>query len=182
MESVVAARPAGFWIRAVALVIDVVLYVFVQASFSRLARFLWGPGGDGGSAVDGAVGFFTLVFAVAYTTTLHTLTGQTIGKAAVSVRVVAVTDGRLLTVGPALLRHLAAFISALPFGFGFVVAGLRTDKRALHDLIAGSRVERLAPRRVVRPGVAPSAPGPTLQDAAVAPAPPAPSPGPGPGA
>jgi uncharacterized RDD family membrane protein YckC len=182
MDRVVATRPAGFWIRAVALVIDVVLYVVVHASLSLLARFLWGPGLDGRSSAEGEVGFFTLVFAIAYTTTLHTLTGQTIGKAVVGVRVVAAADGALLTVGPALLRHLAYFVSAVPFGFGFVVAGLRADKRALHDLIAGSRVERMVVRRLVRRSAAPPPPpGPTLQDAAVAPAP-SPPPGPGAGA
>jgi uncharacterized RDD family membrane protein YckC len=28
-------------------------------------------------------------------------------------------------------------------GIGYLMAGLRTDKRALHDLLAGTRVERL---------------------------------------
>ena len=47
----------------------------------------------------------------------------------------------------ALRRYLACYVSAIPLGFGFLVAALRRDKRALHDLIAGSRVERLPPRR-----------------------------------
>jgi len=47
-------------------------------------------------------------------------------------------------LGAALLRFVAYFASAAPFALGFVMAGLRHDKRALHDLIAGTRVERLS--------------------------------------
>jgi uncharacterized RDD family membrane protein YckC len=35
-------------------------------------------------------------------------------------------------------------LSAVLFGIGYLMAGLRSDKRALHDLIAGTRVERLS--------------------------------------
>ena len=47
MDDAAPTRPAGFWIRAIALVIDCVIFVLVQASFSRLARLLWGPAPDG---------------------------------------------------------------------------------------------------------------------------------------
>jgi len=181
MDDAASTQPAGFWIRAVALVLDLLVYVLVEISFSRLARVLWGPGVDGGAPAEGAVVLFTVLFAIVYTTTLHSTVGQTIGKALVGVRVVAASDGTLLTVGPALLRHLASVLSAFPIGFGYIMAGLRRDKRALHDLIAGSRVDWLPRRRVTR-RIAPRAPGPGLQDAAVPPAPPpaaAPDPGPG---
>ena len=190
MDDAVALRPAGFWIRTTALVLDVMVFILVHTSFSRLARLLWGPSSDGGE--DAGVLLFTLVFAIAYTTTLHAVAGQTIGKSLVGVRVVAAADGERLTVGPALLRHLAYVLSLLPLGFGFWMAGLRRDKRALHDLIAGSRVEWAVPqRRLVRRVIPPRPPGPRLQDAAVAPASPAvdepvadpaPAPRPGPGA
>jgi uncharacterized RDD family membrane protein YckC len=164
MDEALPTRPAGFWIRALALAIDGVVMAFVHASFVRLARLVSGPG-DG---VPGAVLLFTLLFGLAYTTTLHSLTGQTIGKSLTGVRVVAL-DGTSLTVGPALLRHLAYFLSAMPLGFGFLMAGLRRDKRALHDLIAGSRVERSVSRRRLarRPVVPARPPSGTLQEPAV---------------
>jgi len=180
MEDAVVTRPAGFWIRVVAFGFDMVVYLLAYLCLARLARALWGPGLDGGSSAQGAVLLFTVLFAIVYTTTLHTIAGQTLGKAVVGIRVVAASDGALLTAGPALLRHLASFLSAFPVGFGYIVAGLRRDKRALHDLIAGSRVEWLPRRRVVRRIV--RTPGPGLQDAAVPPAPPplsAPDAGPG---
>jgi uncharacterized RDD family membrane protein YckC len=43
------------------------------------------------------------------------------------------------------LRFFAYGASLFPFGLGFVMAGLRSDRRALHDLLAGTRVERLQP-------------------------------------
>ena len=180
MDEAVITRPAGFWIRAAALVLDLTLYLLVKTSFSRLARALWGSGDDGGPPAEGGAILFTVLFALAYTTTLNTVGGQTIGKALVGIRVVSAVDGALLTVGPALLRHLATFLSSF-LGFGYLMAGLRRDKRALHDLIAGSRVEWLPRRRAVRRAV-PRTPGPGLQDAAVPAAPtPASAPGPGPG-
>jgi uncharacterized RDD family membrane protein YckC len=164
MEGASAPRPAGFWIRAGALAIDLVVFALVQASFGLLATWLMGPSPEGEGAPP-SVFFFTLLFTAAYTTVLHTVAGQTIGKSLAGIRVVGV-DGALLTAGPALLRYLACFISAIPLGFGFLVAALRRDKRALHDLIAGSRVERLPwGRRVARRAVLPASG--TLQEPAV---------------
>jgi len=167
MDEAPAPRPAGFWIRAVALAIDLVIFTLVQASLAKLATLLLGPlpAADGGQSPS--VILFTLLFTAAYTTVLHTVAGQTVGKSLVGVRVVS-TDGALLTAGPALLRYLACYISAIPLGFGFLMAGLRRDKRALHDLIAGSRVEHLpARRRPVRKVVPASPPAGTLQEPAV---------------
>jgi uncharacterized RDD family membrane protein YckC len=92
---------------------------------------------------------FTLIFAGLYVTLLHAATGQTIGKALVGARVVLVDGGRL-PLGTSLLRFFAYAFSCLPLGFGYVMAGLRRDKRALHDLVAGTRVER-EPARAAAP-------------------------------
>jgi uncharacterized RDD family membrane protein YckC len=146
MEAPLSPRPAGFWIRAVALGIDLVVFALVQASFEAMATAMVGPEVDGVESAHTTVPLFTLLFTAAYTTVLHAVAGQTIGKSLVGIRVVSV-DGGPLTAGPAFLRYLSYFVSLVPLGFGYVVAGLRGDKRALHDLIAGSRVERLPGRR-----------------------------------
>ena len=51
-----------------------------------------------------------------------------------------------LPLGASFLRAIA-FWAALgfTFGIGHIVGGLRKDKRAFHDLLAGSRAERLPP-------------------------------------
>jgi uncharacterized RDD family membrane protein YckC len=158
MDSALPARPAGFWIRAVALAIDAAVFALVQLSLEAIATAMLGPAVEGVESGHAAVPLFTLIFTAAYTTVLHTVAGQTIGKSLVGIRVVA-ADGAPLTAGPAFLRYLAYFISLIPLGFGYLVAGLRRDKRALHDLIAGSRVERLPRRRrVVRRPITPRPP------------------------
>jgi uncharacterized RDD family membrane protein YckC len=144
----IAARPAGFWIRAVAALGDFGVFALVQLSFRLIGARLWGPDADGAATFTPLVSIFTVGFAAAYTTVLHALGGQTIGKMLVGIRVV-VGDGEPPPVGTALLRFLGYFASGGIFTLGFVMAGLRRDKRALHDLIAGTRVERLptAPER-----------------------------------
>jgi uncharacterized RDD family membrane protein YckC len=167
MDEAPAPRPAGFWIRAGALAIDLVVFGLVQASFGMLATLLIGPGPESNGSQHASAAFFTLLFTAAYTTVLHTVAGQTIGKSLAGIRVVG-SDGAALTVGPVFLRYLAYYISAIPLGFGFLVAALRRDKRALHDLIAGSRVERLPPRRrVARRAVPARPPVGTLQEPAM---------------
>jgi uncharacterized RDD family membrane protein YckC len=138
--------PAGFWIRAAAAVVDLAVLSLVQLSLGLAARGTWGAVADDSAALSGMIGLFTAVFGVLYTAVLHASGGQTVGKMVVGVRVVA-EDGEPLALGAALLRHLAYAASLLPLGLGFVMAGLRRDKRALHDLLAGSRVERVAARR-----------------------------------
>ena len=79
MDDVLPMRPAGFWIRAVALAIDVVVCALVQMSFGVLGRVLMGSAGDDSSAHSTAF-LFTAIFAAAYWTTLHMVAGQTLGK------------------------------------------------------------------------------------------------------
>ena len=155
---------AGFWIRGAALVVDFVLFFLVESSFRYAAYRLWGddvrdPDGGGASLVVRMLAsVFTLVFAALYTTVLHAMGGQTVGKMLVGIRVLG-ADGVGLPLGAALLRYFAYFASAAPFAMGFVMAGLRRDRRALHDLIAGSRVDRLRSRPRVR-AAPPPAPAP----------------------
>jgi len=143
-------RPAGFWIRAAALVVDVLVLALVEGSFKLVARRLWGVSADDSALLSPMTTLFMLIFAGLYVTLLHAGTGQTIGKLVVRAHVVLV-DGGPVPVGVALLRFFAYFASALPLGLGYVMAGLRRDKRALHDLIAGTRVERRVPLHVPAP-------------------------------
>lgn len=134
-------RPAGFWIRVVAAVADLVFVFIVQFSLGFVGARVWGAEVEGYAIFQVLVVLFTIAFTALYTTLLHAMTGQTLGKMLVGVRVVA-TDGAPLPIGAALLRYFGYFASMATLGLGFVMAGLRRDKRALHDLIAGSRVER----------------------------------------
>jgi uncharacterized RDD family membrane protein YckC len=132
-----AVHPAGFWVRLVAFAIDLLVIALVQLVLQVIAAARLGD------RALSTVGFFTFVFAVAYPTVLHAIAGQTIGKLMMRVRVVAL-DGGPLPLGASFLRAVV-FWAALLFtlGIGQIIGGLRKDKRALHDLVAGSRAERL---------------------------------------
>jgi len=147
-----ATHPAGFWVRLAAFAIDLVVIGIAQVLLRVLAAVRFGAQSDQAVAW---VSFFTFVFAVAYPTVLHAIAGQTLGKLATRVHVVAL-DGGLLPLGAAFLRAIAFWATLfLMLGIGHIIGGLRKDKRAFHDLIAGSRTERVPraarARRAPRP-------------------------------
>jgi uncharacterized RDD family membrane protein YckC len=65
--------------------------------------------------------------------------GRTFGMAAMGVRVVR-ADGSDLDASHAVIRVLALPFSFLLLGLGILLILLRRDRRALHDLVAGSAV------------------------------------------
>jgi len=132
-------RPAGFWIRALAALLDFLVFLLVQFSFGLIGGRVWGPDVASTPTFRPIVVVFTVVFAGAYSTLLLALGGQTIGKMLVGVRVVVGEEPP--SIGAALLRFIGYFASLGTLTLGYVMAGLRQDKRALHDLIAGTRVE-----------------------------------------
>ena len=67
------------------------------------------------------------------------VSGRTFGMAVVGVRVVR-ADGSDLGTRRAVVRVLALPLSFLLLCFGILLIALRADRRALHDLIAGSAV------------------------------------------
>jgi len=152
-------RPAGFWIRALAALIDFVVFFLVQVSFGFVGAKVWGADVQRSPAFLPMVWFFTFVFSAAYTTLLLALGGQTIGKMLTGVRVV-VGGGEPPSIGAALLRYIGYFVSLGSLSLGYLMAGLRHDKRALHDLIAGTRVERVSRASAEAP-VAPPPPAET---------------------
>src|SRR5262245_30768113 len=134
MASVTALRPGGFWRRAFALAVDaVIVWILLRVGAmgaAVLARW---------DLLAQAFSFtWTLVIPAAYFVVLHGSGGRTLGKALAGVRVVA-ASGEPLAYGRALARQLAWTLSALTLGVGFLVAAARADRRALHDLVAGTR-------------------------------------------
>jgi uncharacterized RDD family membrane protein YckC len=155
ISPVSAARPdiraAGFWIRVVAVIIDTAVMLIAQAVLYAMASMVFG--GRSSIAIRGAAQVFGAMLIAVYSVLFHWRWGQTLGKMAVDIRVVTcrptptspgwLTDSGPLTLGCAALRQLASLLSSAILGVGYLMAGLRRDKRALHDLIAGTRVERL---------------------------------------
>ena len=137
-----ATRPAGFWVRFVAVLIDGVVLILAQGMLFGAGWILWGGALGAGMAVRGATHLFSSLVGAGYSIVFHWMWGQTLGKMALQIRVVSM-DGGPLSFGQSVGRYFATFLSALILGIGFIMAGVRPDKRALHDLLAGTRVEHL---------------------------------------
>ena len=67
--------------------------------------------------------------------------GQTLGKMAAGIRVVMADETESLDVGRAALRIGFWCMLAIPLGLGFMTV-LSSDRRGLHDRVAGTRVVR----------------------------------------
>jgi uncharacterized RDD family membrane protein YckC len=70
-----------------------------------------------------------------------TVGGQTLGKMATGIRVVATESAGTLDLGRAMTRTIVWFVLAIPAGLGFLTLFSR-DHRGLHDRFAGTRVVR----------------------------------------
>ena len=133
--------PAGFWIRLAAWFID--LAVVTVAEFALIG--VW-PGFD--SYFDENSSYFHWVDLVAfigiilYYTIAVSVWQTTIGKRLLGLYVLR-ADGSKIGPWRALGRYFAGMVSALPFGIGYLMIGLRSDKRGLHDLICDTAVVKI---------------------------------------
>jgi len=82
---------------------------------------------------------FLALVKFAYFSAFTALGGQTIGKMATHIRVVS-EQNRLVDPAHAVRRSLAGVLSLLTLGIGFLPALLTTERRALHDRLAHTRV------------------------------------------
>jgi uncharacterized RDD family membrane protein YckC len=82
---------------------------------------------------------FLALIKFAYFSAFTALGGQTIGKMATHIRVVS-DQNRLIDPAHAVRRSLAGGLSLLTLGIGFLPALVTTERRALHDRLAHTRV------------------------------------------
>jgi uncharacterized RDD family membrane protein YckC len=132
----VSWRPAGFWVRAAAWLLDAAA---VTLAGSMAALPFGGPGTPRGSLIAMGAAF---VLGLVVPLVGWSLWGTTPGKRALGLVVVGPGDHPGLPLGRALLRLLGYFLSTLPFGAGFWIAGISPEKRGLHDHLAGTSVLR----------------------------------------
>jgi uncharacterized RDD family membrane protein YckC len=82
---------------------------------------------------------FLVLVKFGYFSAFTAVGGQTIGKMAAQVRVVA-DSGGAVDAGVAMTRAIIGTLTAATFGLGFLPALVAADRRALHDRLAGTRV------------------------------------------
>ena len=87
---------------------------------------------------------FFLLLNGGYLAAFVAASGQTIGKMAAGTRVVsadpAARENDRVSMEQAVLRAAASVVSAVPLGLGFLPALFSSDRRALHDRLADTRV------------------------------------------
>ena len=175
MESSTGDHPyAGFWSRAAARIIDLLIIIAAFNLIYLADRLgadagLWtgiGPGEGslfcaGFSMANVLRGLFFLTFPVFYYVYLHATYGQTFGKMAMKIKVVN-EDGTPLDYRKAFLRWLGYFLCDLTFYIGYLWAAFDSRKQGLHDKVCKTVVVRtdvpFPPPEVVEPEAPPGAP------------------------
>jgi uncharacterized RDD family membrane protein YckC len=133
-NAAVAARLAAVIIDLLILgAIDVVVIYFTMQICGLTVD-------DLGMLPKGPMLAFLLVQNGGYLVTF-TAGGQTLGKMATGIRVVATESAGTLDLGRAIARTLVWMLLAVPAGLGFLTLFSR-DHRGLHDRFAGTRVVR----------------------------------------
>ena len=137
-------RVVGFWPRVGAYLIDLIV---LQGIFIAI----WGPPPPTPMTPNGLPDFqaiirqtvpqmsYEMLIIIGYNVFFNGQFGATLGKLAIGARIVNV-DGSAIGFGKALLRWLAMIVSNFTLGIGYLLVAFRTDKRALHDLLVGTKV------------------------------------------
>jgi uncharacterized RDD family membrane protein YckC len=132
---------AGFWRRALAVLIDGIIVGLPTAALLFTLSTL-GPSGGGGDEeqLTGIVGsVVTTIVGWLYFALLESGRSQaTLGKQALGI-VVTDLEGRRISFGRATGRYFGKLLSSI-FLIGYIMAGYTEKKQALHDLLAGTLV------------------------------------------
>jgi len=143
---------AGLFSRTLAGAIDAMILGFIMGIF--LISGLWEMAFLRGRVVLFPEEPFPIVVAILpffwvfvslpmiYFSVFHGMEGQTVGKMLLRIQVVR-DDGMPITFGKALLRFLSYFVSAIPFGAGFLWAVVDRGGQGWHDKLSQTRVVRL---------------------------------------
>ncbi len=134
---------AGFWVRAGATILDGIILFPVNL----LLGFLLGMSmfnsiqNDPGSALSMQLLAQFLQFAVSflYTTLLIWKYSGTLGVHASGLRIVN-ADGTPISYLKSVGRYFAYMLNGFTLGIGFIMVAFDKEKRALHDIICGTRV------------------------------------------
>jgi uncharacterized RDD family membrane protein YckC len=145
----------GFWIRALASILDSMILAVANYILQlvvwrpllpssqihpgvppvEILRAMWGAAGIA-ALVNMAINCCYEAFFVAKL-------GATPGKMALGLKVVR-PDGGPVDLGRAFGRYFAKILSTMILGIGYIMAGFDSEKRALHDMICGTRVVKLS--------------------------------------
>jgi uncharacterized RDD family membrane protein YckC len=152
----VPGKPAGFGWRLLAAALDTVLFTAGSAlplapwiAMLLVERFLIGPGKmppgvQTKALVAGACAVLWLLFAFYYIVHGWARRGSTPGLRLCGLRLLDWRHRLPIGYPRAFLRLAALVVTLLTFGLGFLLVPLRRDRKALHDVLAGTLVTHRA--------------------------------------
>jgi uncharacterized RDD family membrane protein YckC len=129
----------GLFRRLAAIVYDLLLLIALLAVATTLITLPFGM--PAGGSLLAFQWFLFEVIPLLFFTGFWWRGGQTLGMRAWHIRVVRM-DGSPLSWGDALKRHLAAILSCLALGLGFLWVLLDRDGMAWHDRLSGTHLVR----------------------------------------
>ena len=128
---------AGFWIRGLALIIDLVILEI----FGLVIALTFKPIGQESTGVLALGGMLQIVLAFVYMPALWLSPMQaTAGQRLCGLKVIDAIDSGRISFMRGVLRVLAMILSGVILGIGYVMAAFTERKRALHDMIAATYV------------------------------------------
>ncbi len=153
-------KPAGFWVRAAASLIDTVIIALPMiAAVYLLSGGEWLDLGSMREAVSYALQgdaanamkhaqvtqmkweiVFELLMAAVIIVFWRRWAGATPGKKMVGITVVDAKSGGEIDNKQAIVRYIGYIASTVILLIGFLMVAFRKDKCALHDLMAGTKV------------------------------------------
>jgi len=151
-----AFGPAGFWVRFVAVIIDSMILWFFTFPVSLVMGLISLALGfaASGEPVPGIFSgpllmfqilsyFINAIIWIGYFAYFYQKKGATPGKLLFNMRVVDAQTGANLNLKQTILREMIGkVLSGLFLGIGYIIAAFREDRKALHDLLAGTQVLR----------------------------------------
>ncbi len=134
-------RPAGFWLRCIAMLIDLLFVTLLSTLAVFLAKGYISDLGYDIQKIWALISLAVLIFVWPYFFVSYLLFRTSIGKVATRIRLINQKGGRI-SAGQAFVRAFGYLVSMLLIGGGFLFIIGNERKRALHDYMAGTFVVR----------------------------------------
>jgi uncharacterized RDD family membrane protein YckC len=137
---------APFFLRCAAFAIDYLVLIAIPVVWLLLSRPLSDSGAS--QSIAPAAWIAGIILALLNEVILPLWNGKTVGKMLTGLTIVEM-DGTPIGLSSLLRRNILGYLlTALTLGIGFLISGINSSGRALHDLVGGTIVVR-ARRKLV---------------------------------
>lgn len=134
---------AGFWIRSLALFIDgiiLILAFYIIQTLTGIELTQSYSSSESAYPESWMVDFIGFLISICYATlTTGSSLQATLGKKMLGLRVIR-SEGSRITYLRAFGRYWATILSGITLCIGYIIAAFTDQKKALHDMIADTRV------------------------------------------